>query len=93
MFNSNNAMLLWRCRRGVRELDSLLIPYCESQITIMNSEQKSELKILLDQQDPDLLDWFLGRGKPENLALAVMVENVLKFNQQRLNSKDTGIPV
>ena len=80
-------MLLWRCRRGARELDSLLVPYGLARIHVMTSAEKSNLDRLLEQQDPDLLDWFLGKTTPADSLIADAVSHVLTFSKERARAK------
>ena len=49
----------------------------------MTSAEKSNLDLLLEQQDPDLLDWFLGKSIPEDSSIAEAVRHVLTFSNQR----------
>ena len=78
-----NKRLLWRSRRGVRELDSLLVPYAQIRIKVMDRSEKHVFKLLLEQQDPDLLDWLLGRRRPVSTSIATAVDNVLRFNAEQ----------
>ena len=82
-----DSRLLWRCRRGARELDSILIPYGSAEIHAMTAAEKSDLDRLLEQQDPDLLDWFLGKSTPEESSIANAVRHVLIFNNERGRAK------
>ena len=83
MGTRENLRLLWRCRRGARELDSILVPYGLAQIHAMTSVEKLNLHRLLEQQDPDLLDWFLGKSSPEDSSVAEAVRDVLAFREGR----------
>jgi len=87
MATRENSRLLWRCRRGARELDSILVPYGSAQIQSMTSAEKSNLDQLLEQQDPDLLDWFLGKSTPVNSSIADAVHQVLTFSNERKRAK------
>jgi succinate dehydrogenase flavin-adding protein (antitoxin of CptAB toxin-antitoxin module) len=49
----------------------------------MTSTEKSNLGRLLEQQDPDLLDWLLGASTPEDSSIADAVHHVLTFNSER----------
>ena len=84
-----NKRLLWRSRRGVRELDSLLVPYAQIRIKVMDTSEKHVFKLLLEQQDPDLLDWLLGRRRPECLSISTAVDNVLRFNAERKHLEES----
>ena len=87
MVTRENSKLLWRCRRGARELDSILVPYGSAQIHSMTSAEKSNLDNLLKQQDPDLLDWFLGKTTPEDASIADAVRDVLAFSTEGERAK------
>jgi antitoxin CptB len=65
--------LLWRCRRGVKELDLLLTGYLERQFDSMDDQALADFEALLECSDPDLLDWLTGRREPELEALGRMV--------------------
>jgi|TARA_B100000745_G_scaffold239803_2_gene162443 succinate dehydrogenase flavin-adding protein (antitoxin of CptAB toxin-antitoxin module) len=49
----------------------------------MTSAEKFDLNRLLDQQDPDLLDWFLGKSTPKDSSIADAVRHVLTFCKDR----------
>ena len=49
----------------------------------MTSAEKSNLDRLLEQQDPDLLDWFLGKSIPADSSIADAVRHVLTFSNER----------
>ena len=53
----------------------------------MTSAEKSNLDRLLEQQDPALLDWFLGNSIPEDSSIADAVRHVLTFSNERERAK------
>ena len=59
------------------------MPYGLAQIHAMTSAEKLDLNRLLEQQDPDLLDWFLGKSTPEDSSIADAVRHVLTFCKAR----------
>ena len=59
------------------------MPYGLTQINAMTSAEKFDLNRLLDQQDPDLLDWFLGKSTPKDSSIADAVRHVLTFSNER----------
>ena len=63
------------------------MPYGLSQIRAMTSAEKSNLGRLLEQQDPDLLDWFLGKDTPKDSSIADAVRHVLTFSNERERAK------
>ncbi|MBL10640.1 MAG: hypothetical protein CL402_09040 [Acidiferrobacteraceae bacterium] len=79
--STENAKLLWRCRRGARELDALLVPYGVVRLPMMDKDEKQQFENLLQEQDSDLLDWFLGRSTPYNTTLVSTIKNILHFKE------------
>lgn len=64
----------WRSRRGLRELDLLLLPFVEDVYPALDPEQKAVYLRLLDNEDPELLVWFTGRGSPLDGELTAMID-------------------
>jgi antitoxin CptB len=52
--------LLWRCRRGMKELDVLLERYVRSRLSNASSEERQALTRLLELPDPALADYLFG---------------------------------
>jgi antitoxin CptB len=59
--NTDASRLRWRCRRGMRELDQLLGWYLDARYAGSDAAAKEAFSTLLDQQDPELWDWLMGR--------------------------------
>ena len=60
------ARLRWRCRRGARELDLLLLRFLERDYPHSNARERSLFETLLDEADPDLYAWISGQAQPDN---------------------------
>lgn len=70
--------LRWRSRRGMLELDLLLIPFIDEVFPgLPKGEQEAYIK-LLEQDDPDLLAWFSQKDTPEDKDLAKLVIKILQ---------------
>lgn len=69
--------LRWRSRRGMLELDLLLLPYFDEVFDSLPDDEQSIFVRLLDQDDPDLLQWFSRKGVPDDPELAALVERIL----------------
>ncbi|MEO8670529.1 MAG: succinate dehydrogenase assembly factor 2 [Tahibacter sp.] len=74
------ARLRWRCRRGTRELDALLGWYLEHRFAEANPELQRAFAELLDQQDPDLWDWFVGRQPATRAEWQRIVDEIRSRN-------------
>jgi antitoxin CptB len=62
--------ILWRCRRGMKELDVLLERFARERYERATAEEKRAFARLLDLPDPDLVDYFFGYATPEEPELA-----------------------
>jgi antitoxin CptB len=70
MMDTEARRLLWRCRRGMKELDVLLERFAREQYGTASAAEKSAFARLLDLSDPDLADYFFGHATPEEPELA-----------------------
>ncbi len=61
--------LVWRCRRGIRELDVLFGRFLEEQYPSLELSQKADFQRLLEVQDPIIMDWLFAKADPSDLGL------------------------
>ena len=54
--------LRWRCRRGLRELDVLLVRYLDKRWATAPEEERAAFRALLELPDPELADLCLRRS-------------------------------
>ena len=69
--------LRWRSRRGMLELDLLLLPFFDEVYRDLEESEQLIFQRLLEQDDPDLWVWFSRAGKSEDPELQTMVETIL----------------
>lgn len=69
--------VIYRARRGLKELDYYFDPYVREHFVHADAQEKADFSVLIDQEDPDLLDWFMGVTTPPAELVAVI--NRLKF--------------
>ncbi|MBL8225954.1 MAG: succinate dehydrogenase assembly factor 2 [Chromatiales bacterium] len=77
MADHEEAKLRWRCRRGMRELDLLLLRYLERDYPGAPAAERQAFATLLSGQDPDILALLTGRERADDAALAHVVERLL----------------
>ncbi len=70
------SRLLWRCRRGLRELDLILEKFLAQHYADLSLEDKQLFDEFLDHSDDDLLSWLIGRSQPSNTAMARLVAQI-----------------
>lgn len=68
--------LRWRCRRGMRELDTLLTHWLHEHWPEATDELRSAFRVLLEVEDDRLWDWLTGRDRPESGVLAEIVDDI-----------------
>tara|TARA_B100000029_G_C17518733_1_gene939011 strand:+ start:495 stop:740 length:246 start_codon:yes stop_codon:yes gene_type:complete len=69
--------LRWRSRRGMLELDLLLVPFFEAKFEALTEEQQQNFVKLLEQDDPDLIEWFARRERVQDDSLHKLVKMIL----------------
>lgn len=68
----NVSRLRWQCRRGMRELDTLLVDYLEQVYPASSDAEKSAFEEVLALSDPQLIGYLLKRehcGTPDIKAV------------------------
>ena len=70
------ARLKWRARRGMRELDALLVRFVEDQAPHLSDMEMTCFERILELPDPVLHAYLLGRSAPEDSATSALIERV-----------------
>jgi len=68
--------LRWRCRRGMRELDQLMLRYLDAAWAQDPEAQRGVFLRLLDCEDDKLWRWFMGHEFPDDAEIATLVERI-----------------
>lgn len=75
--------LRWRSRRGLLELELLLLPFARERLTEISSELLSDYERLLECEDLDIYDWLQARSQPGDRSLQRVVSEVRAFQASR----------
>ncbi len=70
------AKLRWRCRRGMKELDQLMLRYLDLYYAEASPAHQAAFKTLLDYEEPDLYGYFSGRLVAEEGELADVIKTI-----------------
>ncbi|MBV1912876.1 MAG: succinate dehydrogenase assembly factor 2 [Cycloclasticus sp.] len=73
---SEKSKLLWRCRRGVKELDVLFTRFVELSYDGLSEREKEAFNKLLEIEDPDILGFMLYNITPDDPDVANIVEKI-----------------
>jgi antitoxin CptB len=76
---SEVSRLRWQCRRGMRELDELLIRYLESRYPIADADEKAAFRTVLELPDPELNGYLLQRQTPSSESVADVIKLILNL--------------
>lgn len=72
----NKLRIEWDCRRGMLELDNIIMPFYKQHFDQLTDNQKDIFIRLLACTDLQLFSWFFNRGKSEDVELQNMVEHI-----------------
>ncbi len=71
--------LRWRCRRGMKELDVLLLGYLEQHYPHTSAAERQAFADLLELPDPQLWSYLSGREPPADEQLAALIERIARL--------------
>jgi antitoxin CptB len=72
----NAKKMVWRCRRGVRELDVLFGRFLETEYPQLGESEKMAFERMLEVQDPIIMDWLFSKSQPQDPELEMLVRRL-----------------
>lgn len=69
--------LFWHSRRGMLELDVLLVPFVQEVYPTLDEADQARYRKLLACEDQDMFGWFMQRDEPTDPDLLRMVRMIL----------------
>lgn len=72
----HDRKVIYRSRRGLKELDIYFDPYVRHHYLTAADAEKQAFARLIDQEDPDLLDWFMAVSEPDDKELLAMISKL-----------------
>ncbi|MDF2487452.1 MAG: hypothetical protein K0S77_74 [Pseudomonas sp.] len=69
--------LFWHSRRGMLELDVLLVPFTQEVYPTLDEKDRELYVRLLSCEDQDMFGWFMERSESEDPELQRMVRIIL----------------
>tara|TARA_B100001093_G_scaffold104220_1_gene96405 strand:- start:396 stop:650 length:255 start_codon:yes stop_codon:yes gene_type:complete len=77
MTELNKQKIFWHSRRGMLELDLLLVPFAKEVFENLSTEDQWLYRDLLAEEDQDLWNWFLERMEPSDARFKPMIRQIL----------------
>jgi antitoxin CptB len=77
--DSEYKRIYWASRRGMLELDLVLMPFVEQRLRELPAADQQRYVQLLECEDTELFAWFLQRQQPQDAEHAAIVDIILEF--------------
>jgi antitoxin CptB len=74
--HAQDGRLLWRCRRGMKELDVLLERFARQALPGASADERRVFAELLELSDPTLAGYLLGGEEPPPGPLVGLVSRI-----------------
>lgn len=72
----NKLRIEWDCRRGMLELDKVIMPFYQQHFDHLSDNQKAVFVRLLACTDLQLFSWFFNRTSAPDTELQAMVDYI-----------------
>lgn len=69
--------LRWRCRRGLLELDTILLDFLEQHYAALTLAEREAFARLLESSDQQLWEWFAGHTEPADSEINQLLKKVV----------------
>ena len=79
----NKHKIFWHSRRGMLELDLLLVPFATQAFELLTVPDQVLYSELLQAEDQDLWCWLMGRSEPAEARFKPMIEKILAHNRKQ----------
>lgn len=74
--------LYWQSRRGMWELDLLLVPFLDGRYSEISEQLQADFQRLLKEEDQDLFLWLMRREPAKDPSLQTIVQEIINHAEQ-----------
>jgi antitoxin CptB len=78
----NKQRIAWHSRRGMLELDLLLVPFAADVFETLDPQDQLLYSDLLEAEDQDLFNWLMGRSAPAQTRFEPMIAQILAHSRR-----------
>ena len=82
-----SGRIKWQSRRGMRELDLMLLPFVEHDLPNMTADILKDYEDLLLASDLELVRWFNGTATPDSASRLAMINLIKKCHAPRIGNE------
>lgn len=83
--------LYWHSRRGMWELDLLLIPFLEKRYDQLDAALQADYQRLITLEDQDLFTWLMRREETQDPSLQPIVNLIVEHAENGDRSQFKGL--
>ncbi|EXI62264.1 hypothetical protein MHD_10500 [Mannheimia granulomatis] len=76
MAEINRFKLEWECRRGMRELDKMIMPFYKNHFDELNESLQLAFVQMLSYTDPELFRWFMLQEKAPTQEISDLIDMI-----------------
>ena len=76
--------ILWQCRRGLWELDAILIPFVEKNLSKLTDEEINKFQQFLSYEDIEIFDILVNKKELVESNLIPIVAKIIEFHDDSL---------
>ena len=84
--NELEKKILWQCRRGLWELDAILIPFVERNFSDLKEKEIENFKKLLAYEDIEIFDILVNKKPFEDAEIGDIVSKILEFQVSNIGA-------
>ena len=82
--NELEKKILWQCRRGLWELDAILVPFVEEKFDSLSETEIENFRELLSFEDIDMFDILVNKKAHHNEVLKPIINKIINFHNSNL---------
>lgn len=79
----NKQKIFWHSRRGMLELDLLLVPFATEVFESLSRPDQLLYSDLLEEEDQDLFTWLMQRSAPNDPRFEPIIGQILAHNSSK----------
>ncbi|MGQ7247134.1 FAD assembly factor SdhE [Halomonas sp. V046] len=83
--------LYWHSRRGMWELDLLLLPFLENCYDDLSADDKAAYRDLITEEDQDLFGWLMRRDWPQDPVRRRIVQMIVDYAETSGHGHNRGL--
>ena len=83
--------MYWHSRRGMLELDLILVPFAENILPSFSESERGEYARLLAEEDQDIFQWLVLKAPAPEKSLQIMVDKILAAAESGLDNTGGGL--